>query len=342
MKIALDVMGGDRAPEATVRGALLAVEQGQVARENVLLVGLPEAVEKELEKAGAPSDSFQVQAASQVVGMGESPAEALRKKRDSSVLVAAMAVKQKAASALVSAGNTGAAVAASVRLWKTLPGVRRPGIAVTFEGEKGTPVTIIDVGANINCTPADLLNYGYMGSFLSSIAYGARSPRVGLMNIGSEDEKGNQLIKTTHALFRETGLNFVGNVEGRDLFSGACEIIVCEGFVGNVILKVGEGLSEHLLRVFYRELQSAGVDPGVTGKVVEKIRKRMDYSEYGGALLLGVDGTCVICHGHSDPKAIANALGLATKAVESGLNDKISKAILERREGGRGEIPADR
>ncbi len=342
MKIALDVMGGDRAPEATVRGALLAVEQGQVARENLLLVGLPQAVEAELEKAGAPPDSFRIQPATQVVGMGESPAEALRKKRDSSVLVAAMAVKQKAASAMVSAGNTGAAVAASVRLWKTLPGVRRPGIAVTFEGEKDTPVTIIDVGANINCTPADLLNYGYMGSFLSTIAYGAKDPRVGLMNIGSEDEKGNRLIKETYAIFRESGLNFVGNVEGRDLFSGACEIIVCEGFVGNVILKVGEGLSEHLLRVFYRELQAAGIDPGVTGKVVEKIRKRMDYSEYGGALLLGVDGTCVICHGHSDPKAIANALGLARKAVESGLNDKISKAILERREGGRGEIPADR
>ncbi len=342
MKIALDVMGGDRAPEATVRGALLAVEQGQVHRENVLLVGLPEAVEKELEKAGAPSDFFPIQPASQVVGMGESPAEALRKKRDSSVLVAAMAVKQKAASALVSAGNTGAAVAASVRLWKTLPGVRRPGIAVTFEGEKGSPVTIIDVGANINCTPADLLNYGYMGSFLSTIAYDVRNPRVGLMNIGSEDEKGNQLIKTTHALFRESGLNFIGNVEGRDLFSGACEIIVCEGFVGNVILKVGEGLSEHLLRVFFRELREAGIDTAVTGEVVEKIRKRMDYSEYGGALLLGVDGTCVICHGHSDPKAIANALGLATKAVESGLNDKISKAILEQREGGGGEAPMDR
>ncbi len=342
MKIALDVMGGDRAPEATVRGALLAVEQGQVSRENLLLVGLPEAVEEELKKAGAEPGFFPLQPASQVVGMGESPAEALRKKRDSSVLVAAMAVKQKAADALVSAGNTGAAVAASVRLWKTLPGVRRPGIAVTFEGEKGTPVTIIDVGANINCTPADLLNYGYMGSFLSTIAYGVKGPRVGLMNIGSEDEKGNQLIKTTHAYFRESGMNFVGNVEGRDLFSGACEIIVCDGFVGNVILKVGEGLSEHLVRVFYRELQAAGVDPSLAGKTVEGIRKRMDYSEYGGALLLGVDGTCVICHGHSDPKAIANALGLARKAVESGLNDRISEAILRQREGGPGGGPESR
>ncbi len=342
MRIALDVMGGDRAPEATIRGALLAVEKGQVRPDQVLLVGLPEAVEEELKKAGGDPGLFQVQPASQVVGMGESPAEALRKKRDSSVLVGAMAVKKKAASALVSAGNTGAAVAASVRLWKTLPGVRRPGIAVTFEGDKGKPVTIIDVGANVNCTPADLLNYGYMGSFLSSIAYGVEGPRVGLMNIGSEDEKGNQLTKTTHSIFRDSGLNFVGNVEGRDLFSGACEVIVCEGFVGNVILKVGEGLSEHLVRVFYAELQAAGIDPAVAGGIVGKIRKRMDYSEYGGALLLGVDGTCVICHGHSDAKAIANALELARKAVESGLNEKISRAILEQREAGAGGAPGDR
>lgn len=342
MKIALDVMGGDRAPEATVRGVLLAVEQGQVAPEDVLLVGRPEAIREEMEKAGAEPDLFPVQPASQVVGMGESPAEALRKKRDSSVLVAAMAVKKKVASALVSAGNTGAAVAASVRLWKTLPGVRRPGIAVTFQGDKGKPVTIIDVGANVNCTPADLLNYGYMGSFLSNIAYGVNGPRVGLMNIGSEDEKGNQLTKTTHAFFRDSGMNFVGNVEGRDVFSGACEVIVCEGFVGNVILKVGEGLAEHLVRAFHGELKAAGIDPALTGGIVSRIRKTMDYSEYGGALLLGVDGTCVICHGHSDPKAIANALELARKAVQSGLNEKISQAILKQRESGLGGIPEAR
>jgi len=177
-----------------------------------------------------------------------------------------------------------------------------------------------------------------MADTLAREAHGVASPRIGLMNIGAEDEKGNQLTKRTHTLFRESGLNFLGNVEGRDVFRGVCEVIVCEGFVGNVILKLGEGLSEHLLKAFVTELTEAGIGEELRRRLVAKVLKATDYSEYGGALLLGVDGTCVICHGHSGPKAISSALRLAVTAVARGINQQISAAILQRgsKQGGSG------
>jgi len=347
MRIALDGMGGDHAPEEIVVGAAQAIERGLIRPSQLLIAGKADEIQAELDKChlsgvirefdtldqlpdpdDSPSDDRKVTVvpASEVVDMNESPSAALRQKRDSSLAVATRLVKARYADAVVSAGNTGAAVASAVMSLKSLEGIHRPGIAVTIEGEDG-PFTVIDVGANIAPKPIHLLHYGIMGSCLMSVQHGKENPRVALLNIGGEEGKGNELAKEVQGLFRDSGLNFVGNIEGTEVFLGACDVVVCEGFVGNVLLKLSEGLATHLLRVVKEELVRAGVRPSVLETSLGRIVQRTDYSEYGGALLLGVEGTVTICHGRSESRAIANAIRLSADAVDKAVNDKLVAAI---------------
>jgi glycerol-3-phosphate acyltransferase PlsX len=258
--------------------------------------------------------------------MDEAPAIALRHKRKSSLNVATGLVRHGIAHAHVSAGNTGAVVASAVTQLKSLEGVHRPGIAVVIEGEAG-PFAVIDVGANIAPKPMHLLHYSVMGSALMRRAHGKENPKVALLNIGGEAGKGNDLAKEVQGLIAETNLNYVGNIEGQDVFLGVSDVIVTEGFVGNVVLKLSEGLATHLLHVAREELTRMGVDPELVRSSLGAIMRRTDYSEYGGALLLGVEGVVTICHGRSDRRAIRNAIRLSSEAIEKRINETIVQDI---------------
>lgn len=327
-RIALDVMGGDHAPDAILEGALLATRsapEGQelIAPERILLVGDEARVKAWFEGRGEACP-FPVQHASEVIGMDESPALALRKKKDSSIGVAIGAVRQGAAGAMVSMGNTGACVGAATLMLKTLEGVRRPGIAVTLK-LTGQPVTIMDMGANIACQPEHLVQYGLMGSVFMRDLFGVEDARVGLLNIGEEPSKGTELLKDAHQQLSDSGLTFVGNVEGPELFKGTCDVLVTDGFTGNVVLKMMEGLSGFLLQLVGKRLAARGADYG--GDLIEHLRQQTDYSEYGGALLLGVNGIVVIGHGRSDGNAVANALRLADRALAAGVEKHIVRGL---------------
>ena len=252
MRIALDAMGGDAAPAVNVEGALKAVERFPDAE--VILVGDEAALSAELKRFGADTPRIRIRHASQVVGMDESPVEGLRRKPDSSIKRSVEMLAQKNADAVVSAGNTGAFVAATTFALRPLKGVKRPGIAVTFPIPAGKgKCTVIDVGANIKCKPIHLLQYSIMATIYNQLIHKIEEPIVGLLNIGEEDAKGTDLVKETHALLSRSALKFKGNVEGRDILLGECDVVVCEGFVGNVILKLSEGIWEALLRSFYKE-----------------------------------------------------------------------------------------
>jgi glycerol-3-phosphate acyltransferase PlsX len=310
----------------------------------LFLVGREEAVRSELQVAGWAGDNIEVVAAEAVIDMGDSPIDALRRKKGSSIEVAARLVKSGRADAVVSAGNTGACVAVGTLCLGLLPEVRRAGIAVTFQpGPR--PVVVIDVGANVACKAEHLLQYGIMASLYAREVLGVESPRVGLLNVGEESEKGNSLAKMTNTLFQRTALNFAGNIEGVDVFSGDCDVIVCDGFVGNIVLKVSEGLAERMVDLFQtaveqaikglaRKLASPASPEEPDGRVggllrdsLGGLREKIDYSEYGGAPLLGVNGVMIIAHGRSDSKAIANAIRAAWRMSELNLNRHIAEEI---------------
>ena len=321
-RIALDVMGGDAAPEATLAGAQRAADEG-LPPERVLLVGDQEAIARGLESLGS-GHSFGVMHASQVVGMGESPSQALRAQPDSSIAKCVGAVKTGVAGALVSMGNTGAVVGASTLGLGTLAGVRRPGIAVTLE-LGGHPVTLMDMGANIAPKPEHLVQYAQMGSIFMRDCFGVEAPRVGLLNIGEESSKGTDLLKDAHALLSESGLGFVGNVEGADVFLDRADVVVADGFTGNVVLKVLEGFSGFMLQLVLTELERHDVQ--WSANAVKNVKKHIDYAEYGGALLLGVKGTVIVGHGRSDSQAVANALSFAARAMDARVNDHIVSGL---------------
>jgi len=329
MRIALDAMGGDHAPGPIVAGAVEAVRDDPGL--TVVLVGDRDRVEAELAKAAdAPRDRLPVVHSAGVIGMEEKPVEALRRKRDNSIsrcwsLMAGGEVK-----AVVSAGNTGAMVASALFNAKMfLPGVRRPGIAGIFPSHQG-PVVIIDVGANMNAKPEDLYQYGVMGAIYAEAVLGVADPKIGLLNVGAEDDKGNELSRATHALFTQGPLapGFVGNVEGRDIYEGRARVVVCEGFVGNVLLKAGEGAVEFLFAALKQQMGEIlpGL-PGETGQAVvsglRELKGRFEYQEFGGGPLLGIRGACIICHGSSGGRAIRNALRVAGTLADDALNDRI-------------------
>jgi glycerol-3-phosphate acyltransferase PlsX len=333
MRVALDAMGGDFAPGPIVAGACEAVND--LADLTVVLVGDRERIEAELAKfPGLPRERLPIVHASQAIGMDEKPVEALRKKRDNSIsrcwgLMAASEVK-----AVVSAGNTGAMVASALLNAKMfLPGVRRPGIAAIFPSHQG-PIAIIDVGANMNAKAEDLYQYGVMGAIYAEEILGVTSPRIGLLNVGTEDEKGNELTRATRAIYQNSpwAARFIGNVEGRDIYEGHARVVICDGFVGNVLLKAGEGAVEFLFSTLKQELAllmpelHGDAGPKIAGRL-HRLKMRFEYEEFGGAPLLGIRGACIICHGASGSRAIKNALRVAGTMAEERLGARIVEQL---------------
>lgn len=327
IRIALDVAGGDHGCRANLEGVAIAIERGSIRSDQVVLVGRQEEIVAEASRQGMDLSRLSIVDAPDALDGQESPVEAIRRKPRNSVAVGIGLVKEGHAQAFVSAGNTGLVVATATLGLRCLEGVRRPGIAVTVRGEKG-PFTIIDVGANPQPKAVHLLHYAIMGAAYARDALGIPEPRVGLMNIGSEDKKGNPLVREARDLLLQHAPNFrfVGNVEGVDVFAGACDVIVSDGFTGNVLLKVSEGCAEFMLRSMGRLMVEAGVADAARNRVLEQMARDVDYSEYGGALLLGVEGIVTICHGRSSGRAIANALTFASRAVGAKVNDHIVAA----------------
>lgn len=329
MKIALDAMGGDFAPANPVAGAVQALRE--YPEIELILVGDETQVRAELAKHDVRGleGRFEIRHASQVVEMSDSAVEGVRRKRDSSIGRAVDLVKEGVAEAVVSAGHTGAAVAASVIKLRTLPGVERPGIATTIPTETNVFV-LMDAGANIDATPRHLLDYAIMGSIYSREILGFEKPRVGLLSIGSEDVKGNDLTKETFNLLSNAGLHFKGNVEGHDLFEHPVEVVVCDGFVGNVVLKTSESLANAIFHWLKNELKKGPLrllGAWLARHAFLAIKKKTNYEEYGGSLLLGVNGVCVIAHGGSTAKAVKNAIRVGKEAVAHRVNPIIVEQI---------------
>lgn len=326
----MDAMGGDGAPDVNIEGAILAaleMEKGDM----IYLVG-PESLIKEklaANKLYAKLTNIHVVNATEVIGMCEPPVEAIRRKKDSSISVMAKLAANGEVDAIVSAGNTGACVAASQLRVRNLPGVNRPGIATVFPTQSG-PHTICDVGANVSCKPINIYQYAVMASVYARQMLGIDNPRVGLLSIGEEDSKGNDITKKTRELLKaDPRLNFIGNIEGRDIFKGVCDVTVCEGFVGNIVLKLTEGLVDHLFKAIKDEIKKENIFLALKFKgMMKKFYKKYDYHEYGGALLLGINGTSVICHGSSEPRSIKNAVLAAKKFTNKHINDKIVEWLL--------------
>lgn len=322
-RIALDAMGGDQAPRETVRGALLATAADPELE--VVLVGREDAIRAELQEAGdADAPRIHISHASEVVGGGDAPAQALRRE-DTSIKRAAELVRKREVDGLVAAGNTGAAVAAATVVVKLIPGVRRPGIAVALPTATGGVTVLCDAGANIHCKPLHLFHYGVMAAQYAKSLLGGKEPTVGLLNIGSEEGKGTELVRETAALFQKApDLNYIGHVEGNDVFTGRCDVVVCEGFVGNVVLKTAEGVFEAItgrVKAIFAEsagAADAGASAGI-GAIFSRLKEKMDWAETGGAPLLGLDGLVLISHGRSDARAIKNAIAAAARYHRGGV-----------------------
>jgi len=327
MRIAIDAMGGDYAPAEIIAGALESLEF-LADDDEVILVGPEETVRAHVPASRLRAGKLSVVDAPDVIAMDDPPVESLRRKPRSSIGVIAKLAKRDQADAVISAGNTGACVAAFQMRMRNLPGVNRPGIAVVFP-TPGGPVTICDVGANIACKPIHLYQYGVMAAVYSTHLLGIQNPRVGLMSIGSEDAKGNEIVKKSREFMKaDPKLNFIGNIEGRDIFKGACDVVVCEGFVGNVMLKLTEGLVEGLFKAIKQELMEEKLRLAMKFKpVMMRIYNKYDYNVYGGALLLGVNGTAVICHGSSQARTIKNAILASKNFYTQKINDKITEYL---------------
>jgi glycerol-3-phosphate acyltransferase PlsX len=329
MRIAIDAMGGDYAPDEIIAGTLEAVELLNKGDE-LILVGPQELVQSKLAGLGFRGGPITIVDAPEVIGMDDPPVDSLRAKPHSSISVMAKLAKMDQADAVISAGNTGACVAAFQMRMRNLEGINRPGIAVAIPALSG-PVAICDVGANIACKPINLYQYGLMASVYSQVILGVAKPRVGLMSIGEEDAKGNEIVKRVRELLKsDPQMNFVGNIEGRDIFRGVCDVVVCEGFVGNVILKLTEGAVESLFKAIKNELMQEKPRLALKFKpIIMRVYQKHDYNEYGGAPLLGVNGTALICHGTSKAKTIRNAVSTAMKFHYANINSRIAERVAE-------------
>ncbi len=333
--IAVDAMGSDRAPRPEVEGAILACRHHHV---RVLLVGrepeLREELQREFDKhPTARNLPIDIVHATEVIGMGEKAAHAVRSKRDSTMRVGLRLVREGRAAGFVTAGNTGAAMATAKMVLGGLPGVDRPALAAVFPTSAGTAAVLVDVGANVDCKPQHLEQFAVMGEIYSRSIFGTQRPRVGLLSIGEEEGKGNELTREAYTLLKQLPLNFVGNVEGRDLYNGEIDVIVCDGFVGNVALKVSEGLVttvRYLLKESLKSTISSQVGFLLSRRAFEDFKKRLDYAEYGGAPLLGLKGVCIVGHGSSNSNAIKNAIRVAAQFAETRINDKIEKGVSQR------------
>jgi glycerol-3-phosphate acyltransferase PlsX len=324
MKIALDAMGGDFGPSHLVPGAVMALrEYPHISK--LFLVGDTAQIEAELKKQNCNNGKIDIVHATQVVDMSDRAVEAVRRKKDSSISRAVDLVKRDKADAVVSAGHTGAAVAASAIKLRTLPGIDRPGIAAVLPTEKNVFV-LIDAGANIDARPEHLVQYAFMGTVYSRHVLGYKSPKVGLISLGEEDVKGNEMTKEVFKMLKRSSLNFVGNIEGRHLFEDPVEVVVCDGFVGNVILKTCESISVAIFAWLKHELARTPMrklGALLARKSFRSIRDKTNYEYYGGSPLLGVDGICIIAHGASTPLAVKNALRVAAESIEQQVNPHI-------------------
>ena len=330
MRLAIDAMGGDFAPAEIVRGAVAA--RDALAQDEIVLVGDEGAIRAELQASGAGLDRLSIVHASQAVGMAEPPVEAVRKKPDSSMRRAMELMARREVDAVISAGNTGAFVAAAHMVVRRLPGIRRPGISIILPTYHG-PVVLIDVGANVDCRPTHLFQYGLMASLYSRKMFGTEDPRVGILSIGEESQKGNDLAREASDLLEASELNFRGNAEGRDLFNGRFDVVVCDGFVGNIVLKCVEAMAENLFQTIREELKE--MEPAVTAKLapaLANLQRRHDSAEYGGAPLLGVDGIVIICHGNSKARAIASAFRAAATYARTQVNREIVETVAKMKE----------
>jgi glycerol-3-phosphate acyltransferase PlsX len=329
MRIAIDAMGGDFAPDEILAGVIEStqyIEKG----DSLILLGPAELIEskigpKDLKKY---ADIIRIVNAPEIITMDESPVDALRRKRNSSISIMNKMSADGEVDAVISAGNTGACVAASQLRMRNIEGVNRPGIAVVFPTFEG-PVTMCDVGANISCKPINFYQYAIMASMYSKHVLGIDNPRVGIMSIGEEENKGSDTVKKARELIKsDPKINFIGNIEGRDIFKGKCDVAICDGFVGNVVLKLTEGLVDGLFKVIKHELMHQSMILALKFRpVMMKMYQKYDYHEYGGAPLLGVNGTSIICHGSSKARTIKNAINAARKYHKMQINDKIKEYL---------------
>ncbi len=333
--IAVDALGGDHAPKPEVEGAIRAVKSLDV---RVILVGKKDLVEAELANhPGCRDLPIEVLHAGERITMEDSAAKAARSKKDSSMHVASRLVQNGVAQGFVSAGNTGACMAIAKMVQGKVPGVDRPALSGVFPTLKGKPVVVVDVGANVDCSPEMLAQFAVMGEIYSRLVLHTFNPRVGLLSIGEEEHKGNDLTRSVTPLLKALPMNFIGNVEGRDIYSGIADVIVCDGFIGNVALKVSEGLVD-MIKSMLRESLEATITRKI-GYVLSRaaytdFKKRVDYSEFGGAPLLGVKGVCIICHGRSDANAMKNAIRVAAEFSQGQINQQIEDGLKVLASGG--------
>jgi len=328
VKIAVDAMGGDRAPDAIVKGSVEAVREFDLS---VILVGNKEIIERELAKSGEDRRNIEIEHCTQIVGNDESPMTVLRHKKDSSVRVAFNLVKSGRAQAAVSAGSSGATLAVATVVLGRIKGIERPAIATVLPSLEGQ-IVVIDVGATPDCKPSYLFQYGIMGHMHAQTVLGIERPRLALLSIGEETSKGNLLVRQVHDQFKASSLNFIGNIEGRDLFTGQADVIVCDGFVGNVVLKLSEGLAIVISGMLERELLTGSWPESykiLLKQAFERFQNKVDYAEFGGAPLLGIEGVGIVSHGRSSPKAIKNAIRNAAEFVSQNMVDRLRAGLDE-------------
>jgi glycerol-3-phosphate acyltransferase PlsX len=329
MKIAVDAMGGDFAPQLVVEGAVLAAKQYGA---KVVLVGDEDQVSKELARYPTSKLPIYIHHAPFVVAMHDSPSTVIRRMKDTSIKVALDLVKEGQVNGVVSAGNSGAAMALAMFILKKLEGVERPAIATIHPTPKGSTV-LIDSGGNVDCKPFHLVQFAMMGDAYAKYILRKEEPRIGVLSNGEEEGKGNELTREVHDILSETDLNYIGYVEGRDLNSGEVDVIICDGFVGNVALKISEGLWETIHTILKWEAQDnirAKAAYFLMGRAIHRLEKKLDYAEHGGAPLIGINGNCVICHGLSNAKAIMNAILLALNVAKNRLNEHIIEELKEK------------
>ena len=319
MHIAIDAFGSDNAPFPEVEGAIIAIKEG--CCDKIYLVGKQDVLTKQLEKYFYPKDKIEIIHASEVITMSDSPAKVVREKKDSSLVRAIQLHKDGIVQAVVSAGNTGAVMAASLFGYGRVKNILRPAIATTFPTQTH-PEIILDVGANVDCSSENLIQYAILGSLYFKFFFETDNPRVALLNIGEEKSKGNELVKNTYVKLKENkNINFVGNIEGKDLLKGIVDVVVCDGFVGNVMLKTVEGAAYSIMSILKSEMKKdwiAKLGALLSFPAYAYLKKKLDHSEYGGALLVGLNGISVVSHGRSNAKAIKNAVGLAAHLARSG------------------------
>jgi glycerol-3-phosphate acyltransferase PlsX len=321
-------MGGDNAPQVEVEGAVAAAREFGIP---ITLVGQTDVLEKELGRHQTHGLDIKLHHASEVVGMHDSASDAVRKKRDSSIRVAFELAKSKEVDAVVSAGNSGATMAAAMFVLKRVKGVERPAIAQVFPTLNGHTV-VLDVGGNVDCKSLHLVQFAIMGDIYARHVMGVSTPRVGLLSNGEEDSKGNELTRETNQMLKRTSLEYAGYVEGRDVFNGSTDVVVCDGFVGNIVLKLSEGLAEAVSSMLRKEIKASFLSQlgyFLSRNAFKQFKKKVDYAEYGGAPLLGIDGVGMICHGGSNVKAIKNAIRFAHEYAAKGVNQRLAEKLAD-------------